>query len=338
MSVMPRDETVLQYQHPPEDDRAAYAFRAEQLAHRRQEVSATLDLFQGEAAEGKDRDGGNEDGEKAMEEEKKATQTITADKNLWRQTSGREYTGRRDLLEGPDDDPLPVLRKAWNQSGQLVGIMGHSFGAATSLLASQQDSRIGSVLTLDPWMFPLPDDFATSAHQNRALPMLSINSSLFHWPVNLQALRAVLERNTDLGSSSVQISIASTRHMDQSDFPSLVPAWLASRFRSQPLADPHDTLRLNTQLSLAFHQHALRPQAGTSGQPSASSSSDNLSLRPFEQALWDPAVVTSPAGGDDGSGGEAVAKDDEKGEASPASRNRMVAQEPRLVIDFKSGL
>lgn len=43
MTVMPKDETVLQYQHPPEDDQAAYVFRAEQLAHRRQEVSATID-------------------------------------------------------------------------------------------------------------------------------------------------------------------------------------------------------------------------------------------------------------------------------------------------------
>ena len=304
MSVMPRDETVLQYQHPPEDDHAAYAFRAEQLAHRRQEVSATLDLFLGD-------------------------KEAAAVENLWRQTSGREYTGRQDLLKSPDDDPLPVLRRAWDQSGQLVGIMGHSFGAATSFLASQQDPRIGSVLALDPWMFPLPEDFATSAHQKRALSMLSINSSLFHWPANLQALRAVLERNAHLGSSSVQLSIASTRHMDHSDFPSLIPAWLASRFRSLPLADPRDTLRLNTQLSLAFHQHALQPRAGSA--EAGRQRSDNLSLRPFEQALWDPAVtgVAQNDGGDEGGMRDG---------ASPAHHSRVVAQEPRLVIDFKLGL
>lgn len=221
MSLCPRDETVLQYQHPPTDDQEAWAFRSGQLRHRRQEVSAALDLLflrAGDVVE-----------------------------NLWRQRSGHEASMRDDLVA----DPFAVLRERISPTDVVMA--GHSFGAATSLLSAQEDDRIRAVLCFDPWMFALPDDFSTT-RQRRGVPLLSVHSSVFHWPSNTTAVRKVLEQNHQLSPSdpTLQVTISETRHMDQSDFSVMTPAWLAGRFRAAPLSDPVESLQINTQLALSF--------------------------------------------------------------------------------------
>lgn len=41
---------------------------------------------------------------------------------------------------------------------ESVGLIGHSFGGATAVVAAAQDSRVQAVLGLDAWMFPLPKE------------------------------------------------------------------------------------------------------------------------------------------------------------------------------------
>ena len=45
-----------------------------------------------------------------------------------------------------------------NISTDRVGIFGHSFGGATSILAAAQDPRISAVIALDGWMVPVPPE------------------------------------------------------------------------------------------------------------------------------------------------------------------------------------
>lgn len=263
---MPENAAILQYQHPPPDDTAAFEFRAEQLKHRRQEVSATIDLVTGVCEYG--------------------DPTSEARKNIWTQRSGRELAERTDLV----DDPLAALQD--RIITDRVGMVGHSFGAATSILSSQQDPRLAGVIALDPWMFPFPTDFS-AIHQARGVPMMVINSSTFHWPTNLQSLRQVLERNRHLNADapSLQLTITNTRHMDQSDFSVLVPRWLATQMKSPPLSDPLVTLGLNTQLVSAFMQGLFAsPSQKVSGDREASFTEEHQ----FREMIWSPTVQSSP--------------------------------------------
>lgn len=222
----------MQYQHPPETDEAAHEFRTEQLRHRRQEVSGTIDLL--------------------CSEETPA--------NIWRQKSGSEFAVRDDLV----DNPLAILKDRIRTDS--VAIAGHSFGAATSFLSAQQDERINSVLGLDPWMFPLPTNFHKS-YQQRAVPTLVINSSTFHWPTNLAALATLLKRNHELGAKlSMQITLTDTSHLDQSDFAAIIPAWLRSRYRSGAISDPLRVLTTNAQLDLAFFNVIFNDNENDNGE------------------------------------------------------------------------
>lgn len=267
MSVMSGNEAVLQYQHPPPDDTAAFEFRAEQLKHRRQEVSATVDLLTGVA----EYDHPSSD----------------AGKNIWNEKSGREGADRQDLV----NDPLKLLRARVVRD--KVTIIGHSFGAATSFLASQQDQRLSGLVALDPWMFPLPADFCVKL-QHRALPMLIINSSAFHWPANLQSLKQVLERNRELVNNdsvpSIQVSIADSRHMDQSDVAIITPRWLAARMGGEPLSDPVETLSINTQLIGAFMDGLVSEK--DSRQPVIGPSFGEM--HQYKEMIWNQTVHSSP--------------------------------------------
>ena len=40
---------------------------------------------------------------------------------------------------------------------------GHSFGGATALLVGNTDSRVKSVVTHDPWMYPISPDCESEA-------------------------------------------------------------------------------------------------------------------------------------------------------------------------------
>ncbi|PJF16784.1 hypothetical protein PSACC_03413 [Paramicrosporidium saccamoebae] len=240
-----QDETVLQYRHPPSNDDEAHEFRATQLLHRTQEVSATIDLMLSDALS----------------------------PSVWKQTSTHEPTDRGDLVT----DPLSQFRGRIKKD--FVAMAGHSFGAATGFLAAQKDHRIGSMLAFDPWMFPLPSNYNEKV-QLRALPTLVINSSTFHWPSNLQSLAMLLQRNHELGSlQSMQITLNSTGHLDQSDFSAIIPAWIRNRYRSGATADPVDVLTTNAQLNFAFLDRIFQRTPN--------------SLNPYRDILWKDAKPSS---------------------------------------------
>ncbi len=41
---------------------------------------------------------------------------------------------------------------------ERIGVFGHSYGGATSLIASVQDERIDAAIALDGWMITVPLD------------------------------------------------------------------------------------------------------------------------------------------------------------------------------------
>ena len=95
-----------------------------------------------------------------------------------------------------------------------VGIFGHSFGGATSILTAALDPRIAAVIALDGWMVPVPPQ-TIDAGLN--VPMLYMGQP--EWkgtPLNYEKLDLLISNST---GSSKKLLIEATKHMDFSDAP-----------------------------------------------------------------------------------------------------------------------
>ncbi|KAI8837826.1 platelet-activating factor acetylhydrolase, isoform II-domain-containing protein [Chytridium lagenaria] len=101
--------------------------------------------------------------------------------------------------------------------GRLV-MAGHSFGAATALVALQEDKGdlgfLGGVV-LDPWMF------AVDERVSIRVPILSIQAQFFHWRNNIECFKTLYDASPNaLNAFAV---ILGTKHQDVSDFPGIAP-------------------------------------------------------------------------------------------------------------------
>jgi dienelactone hydrolase len=95
-----------------------------------------------------------------------------------------------------------------------VGIFGHSFGGATSILAASLDSRISAVIAFDGWMVPVPPEVITAGLN---VPMLYMGQP--EWkgtPLNYEKLDQLISNNT---GETRKLLIEETKHMDFSDAP-----------------------------------------------------------------------------------------------------------------------
>lgn len=220
-SMTIEQQIVKPYDHPEEGlgESELHQFRAKQLAFRSQEVSATLDLLQS-----------INEGNPPM--------------NLWKLHHPEHSSNLEPVVNS--------LKSRLDFSDTVV--MGHSFGAATGFFAASRDPRIRAVVAMDPWMYPLPSQFA---HKTQ-YPLLVINSETFHWKTNLDSLKQLLHHNVQLGNgstsnhASLMVSLKGTGHMDQSDFTVALPAYVTERFRPGQTSDPVAVLRSNNDIIMAF--------------------------------------------------------------------------------------
>lgn len=225
-------DVVRPYEHPDPGmpETELHAFRTKQLAQRAREASATLDLLT-------------------------AINQGRAPPNIW-PGGGREGESVIAGLKGR----LDLSRAA---------AIGHSFGAATSLMAASKDPRFHSVTAMDPWMYPLPSAFL----HGPAAPLLVVNSETFHWAANLRALQRVVQHKQV--AWAMMVTLRGTGHMDQSDFTCAFPSYITLWFRSGLTSDPTAVLRSNNDLILAFLQQkahiALPSGASTVALPHANS-------------------------------------------------------------------
>lgn len=95
-----------------------------------------------------------------------------------------------------------------------VGIFGHSFGGATSILAATQDPRFAAVIALDGWMVPVPPE---TIEAGLNVPMLYLGQP--EWkdtPLNYKNLDLLISNSA---GSTKKLLISETKHMDYSDAP-----------------------------------------------------------------------------------------------------------------------
>lgn len=156
-------------------------------------------------------------------------------------------------------------------------MMGHSFGAATSILYSQKDVRVQSIIALDPWMipfinFPTVDYVPLSSDTiiHRSLPFMVVTMEQFHWPENIFILNNYYrDLSGDFPANSAAISIIQASHQQCSD----IPLWKSASFLLKRNSPPTIiVLRLCNKFTLLFlleskisseikeeHKDAIRP-------------------------------------------------------------------------------
>ena len=128
-----------------------------------------------------------------------------------------------------------------------IGMFGHSYGGATSVVAANQDPRIDATIALDGWMLPVPPEVID---QGVSTPLLYIGRSSWSNPLNYQKLDLLLNNSPQ----QTAILMPGTEHFDFSDAPLFSPfmqtVGLAGSIPAQQLA-----AELETRIVSFFDDH-----------------------------------------------------------------------------------
>ena len=137
-----------------------------------------------------------------------------------------------------------------------VAVAGHSFGAATALLAAQADDRFRAVVALDPWRLPLADAALARGWQ---VPVLLSRSVEFLTGAEAAPLQQLVQAARQRAHpQSVLYTLAGSGHKHFCDVQAYSPvlnAWLQTPAQCGTL-DPLRGLRLVKTLNVAFLQYA----------------------------------------------------------------------------------
>ncbi|XP_075209992.1 platelet-activating factor acetylhydrolase-like [Lycorma delicatula] len=123
-------------------------------------------------------------------------------------------------------------------------MMGHSFGAATSLYNLAEDHRFKVGVILDAWMFPLKEEKDLEVTQ----PLLFVNTQTFHIPSNLEAIKTYLKKPSE-STARTLFTIKSTTHETQTDTAMVLGHWLDFFMKK---LDPRIGAKINSFLILQF--------------------------------------------------------------------------------------
>ena len=94
-----------------------------------------------------------------------------------------------------------------------VGIMGHSFGGTTSIVASSKDDRLDGCINLDGWMVPVESSIIQSGMK---IPFLFIGRAQWDTELNYLKLDSLIAASH---APSEKLILPGTKHFDYSDSP-----------------------------------------------------------------------------------------------------------------------
>ena len=95
-----------------------------------------------------------------------------------------------------------------------IGVFGHSFGGATSIIASWNDSRVKACLNLDGWFVPIVDEIINTGLK---IPFCYIGQE--NWINTPQNYEKVYNFFNNCQSDSYFIKVKNTKHFDYADLP-----------------------------------------------------------------------------------------------------------------------
>ena len=98
-----------------------------------------------------------------------------------------------------------------------IGVMGHSFGGATAILASTKDTRLDACIVLDAWLLPVESSIIQSGMKT---PFLYMGQPQWDTELNYLKLDSLIAASNVL---TEKLLIPGTEHMDYSDTPQFTP-------------------------------------------------------------------------------------------------------------------
>ena len=102
----------------------------------------------------------------------------------------------------------------WNMIDlERVGIMGHSFGGGTAIVASSRDTRLDACIALDGWLVPIEQSII---EKGLKVPFLFMGQTYWTNPVNYEKLDTLIAAST---ASTEKLILDGTKHFDYSDTP-----------------------------------------------------------------------------------------------------------------------
>ena len=143
---------------------------------------------------------------------------------------------------------LTTIKGNFDMENNLF-LVGHSFGGSTVILASSEDSRVKSVLALDPWMFPLSQSsFVINT------PTLVINTEKF---VNQNNINVI--KKAKGGEEKVRFKVMKSGvHLSATDVPAMFPSKLIRKgLGFMDKVDPSTVMKETHQLVLDWFKKVV---------------------------------------------------------------------------------
>jgi platelet-activating factor acetylhydrolase len=141
---------------------------------------------------------------------------------------------------------------------QQVTILGHSFGAATTVEVLRHQDRfhyVGQGILYDPWgaaIQPAEDEPRHRIHT----PILAINSEAFmYWPDNFSSVMSLCKEAKDHGALAWLMTVRGSVHISQSDFSILYPRICSLLLKMT--VNPRRAIDLNINASLEFLKQVM---------------------------------------------------------------------------------
>lgn len=170
----------------------------------------------------------------------------------------RQYGGTRASSSGLEDVDWSAWKGRINMT--QVTMLGHSFGAATTVEALRHHDRfrwISQGIIYDIWGAPLKS--ASDPEHRINVPLLGINSEAFmYWDENFKTVTSLCEESSKGGALTWLMTVRGTVHISQTDFCILYPH-MASLFLKQTL-QPQRAIDLSVSASLEFLSQAMPQQ------------------------------------------------------------------------------
>ena len=117
---------------------------------------------------------------------------------------------------GKRANPIASPNPLWQRVDlSRIGVFGHSFGGATSIMALDSDPRIRAAVVLDGWMVPVPESVIDRGAEK---PILYLGQESWGEPLNYEKL-ARFEANSTVPVKTKILT--GTKHMDFADSPHL---------------------------------------------------------------------------------------------------------------------
>ena len=129
-----------------------------------------------------------------------------------------------------------------------IGIFGHSFGGATSVVSSWNDTRISACLNLDGWFVPVVDEIINTGLK---IPFCYIGQESWeNTPLNYPKLNTFYKNCSD---DTYILKIKKTHHFDYADMPYF--SSIGRMVSSGKNVDKYFTIRLSDMITGFFNEY-----------------------------------------------------------------------------------